>query len=152
MIDTAFLNLFRQLMKNNFMAPGKPTFGAKPSEAKIKHLLDAGEPYLPTQFRDGYAEPLLGRLDSVFTQLSSSEGTDTFTLETITGPVYQHAEPKVRPALDRFLAVVSDMYRSFLDKTKRGTIPTRTQSPSPAVCTPGVRSSAPATTPRSSPA
>src|SRR5438552_1309054 len=46
MIDTGFANLFRQLMKNHFMTPGKPVFGAKPTEVKIKGLVAGGAAYL----------------------------------------------------------------------------------------------------------
>src|SRR5215471_1283267 len=120
MIDIGFANLFRQLMKNHFMTAGKPAFGARPTEAKIRGLVAAGAVYLPEPFRQGYSEPLDHRLDSLFARFSTPQGVDTFDLETLTGSVYQHADARTRPSLDRFLAVISDMYHSFLGKAKRG--------------------------------
>src|SRR5262249_58877051 len=49
----------------------------------------------------------------------SPRGIDALTLETFTAAVYQHSDAKLTPQLHRFLAVISNMYRSFLDDAKR---------------------------------
>ena len=117
-IEVNFAQLYQSLMKTNFMALETPQIGARPQEPKVKRLVSAGDPLLPAPFRDGYADPLLQRLDGLIARLGGAQG-DTSTLETMTGCVYQHSQRALQPPLNRFLAVISNLYRSFLDNTKR---------------------------------
>ncbi|HUI60094.1 MAG TPA: hypothetical protein VLX90_07720 [Steroidobacteraceae bacterium] len=118
-IEVNFSQLYQSLMKTNFMTPETPKFGARPQERKVKTLVSAGDPLLPAPFRDAYSDPLLTRLDGVFARLGGANG-DPATLETLTGCVYQHTQRALQPPLNRFLAVISNLYRSFLDNSKRG--------------------------------
>jgi nucleoside phosphorylase len=120
MFETNFVALFHALMEINFMEEGPTQLGANPTETKVQSLLKKGEPFLPTPFRKGYADPMRERLDSVFARLTTPDGQlDLDTLEALAGAVYQHDNAKLRPELDRFLAVISNLYRSFLDRGKR---------------------------------
>jgi nucleoside phosphorylase len=114
-IDNNFKSLFTVLMKTNFLKKKTPAFGPKPSAAKVKSLVTAGERFLPVPFRDGYAVPLLDHLSGVIAKVQGN----AVDVEALTGCVYQHSNTPLRPWLDRFLAVISDLYRSFLDKSKR---------------------------------
>ena len=118
-IDQKFQDLYSTLIKTNFMSSLAPAFGAKPGTGKIQTLIAGGSPRLPARFRDAYADPLAKHLESLFAQLESPRGLDTLTLETFTAAVYQHSDAKLTPQLHRFLAVISNMYRSFLDDAKR---------------------------------
>jgi hypothetical protein len=118
-VELKFEELYARLMKANFLAAVRPAFGKKPSPSAVKGLILKGSNRLPATFRSGYANPLSTHLESLFAQLSTAQGTDVVTLESFTGAVYQHADAKLQPELHRFLAVISNMYRSFLDKTKR---------------------------------
>lgn len=118
-VETNFSQLYQALMKINFMTPATPEFGASVREPKVKSLIGAADPLLPSPFRDNYSDPLLNRLDGVLARLSAGQGPDPSLVETLTGCVYQHSDRSMRPSLNRFLAVISNMYRSFLDKAKR---------------------------------
>lgn len=117
-IDSSkFQAFFEQLMNVNLFgsAPPPPPFGKKPTAAKLKKVLAAGAQLLPTVFRDDYAVPLEQNLTAVLAQV----GQDLTSLEAITGAVYQQAQKTGLPQLHRFLAVISDLYRSFLSKKRR---------------------------------
>src|SRR5882762_6564918 len=114
-IEKNFNTLYTQLMKTKFLAGTTPAFGAAPTEKKLKSLVNKTDALLPHPFRAGYVTPMLDRADSVFARL----GTDSFSLETLTGCIYQHADNSIKPELNRFLAVISDLYLSFLNKSTR---------------------------------
>lgn len=115
-IETNFNSLYTQLMKTKFLAPATPAFGAKPAEAKIRALVNKAGSLLPAPYRSGYVTPLLDRSDSIFARLGAA---DAFSVETLTGCIYQHADKKILPQMNRFLAVISDLYASFLSKSTR---------------------------------
>jgi len=115
-IQMNFSALYNVLMKTNFMASKAPAFGNNPVEAKIEAMVKKGTPFIPTPFRDGYVTPLLDRLDSI---LSRQGAANAFMVETLTGCVYQHGDKAIRPPLNRFLAVISDLYVSFLNRGER---------------------------------
>lgn len=115
-IETNFNTLYTQLMKSDFLASGTPAFGARPTELKLKGLVTKSESSLPAPFRSGYVTPLLGRFDSLFARVAPSSA---FFVETLTGCIYQHADKETQPQLNRFLAVISDLYLSFLNRSTR---------------------------------
>lgn len=115
--STKFQSFFDKLMKIKLFgsAPPPPPFGKKPTVAKLQKAITPGAQLLPTVFRDGYATPLQQNLTQVLAQL----GQDLTSIEAITGAVYQQAQKVGQPQLHRFLAVISDLYRSFLSKKRR---------------------------------
>lgn len=117
-IDSAnFQTLFKNLARTNLFgsAPPPPPFGKIPTLAKVKKAVAPGAQLLPTVYRDGYSTPLQQNLAAVLAQL----GRDVTSIETITGAVYQQAQKTGKPQLQRFLAVISDLYRSFLSEKRR---------------------------------
>lgn len=117
--EANFRKLYSALMEKDFVAGGNPPFGDPPKVSLIKEKIEAGKSFLPTAFLEGYADPLSRRLDSVIARLRASSGPGAVYIETVTGAVYQHADTGLQPALNRFLAVVSNLYQSFLDARKR---------------------------------
>jgi hypothetical protein len=101
-----------------------------PGGAAVKGAVEAGAALVPPTYKSTYIEPLEADLDRL---LSLAERGDPTTAETLAAAVYQHAPNSANAAaLNRFLAVISDLYRSFLDKDKRagiGVLPTETLPP-----------------------
>lgn len=100
------------------------------SMASIRAATAKGAPFLPVSYQDHFAAPLDAKLPTLMSkldqQVQSGERTPqyrAFALETLYGAVYQHGHRvtpiEARPQLKRFLAVVSNMYRSFVDADKR---------------------------------
>src|SRR5262249_50058643 len=114
---SAFNELFNQVMQVDLFGkapPDLPFHDARDAGA-VGAAINSGTPYVPLAFQNAYVNPLLQNLSSVLRQLDG----DATTVETISGAVYQHADASVRPHLHRFLAVISDLFRSFLSKQKR---------------------------------
>jgi hypothetical protein len=106
------------------------------AKSQISTLLENGGVFVPRVYRQDYATPLQNNL-SVFIARLQSESMSTIiaNLEPFGAPLYQH-DPKttktnVRPQLRRFLAVVSNLYRSFVSEKKRKSIdvPIVTETP-----------------------
>jgi len=97
--------------------PPPPPIGEPVSLQAVRDAISGGGNLLPRVYRVAYADPLEQNLPAVFAQLAREE--DTTILEAVAGAVYQHQDHPGRSALDRFLAVVSNLYRSFLDQQKR---------------------------------
>lgn len=116
---TSLGRLFDVLMKVKLTAatPPPPPFGRRPTVARVQALVDAGAQLLPKLFRDSYSAPLAAHLKPLVSQ--SVAAGDLTTLETLTGAVYQHNQRVGKTELHRFLAVISNLYRSFLDEKKR---------------------------------
>lgn len=110
-----FQQLFDVLMQINLGAtvPPPPPYGVRPTWTKVKRAVDAGARLIPQPFLDGYVAPLQKNLKDLVKDRKRRE------LETLTGAVYQHAQMRGKSELTRFLAVVSDLFQSFLDKKKR---------------------------------
>src|SRR5215471_7089403 len=107
--------------------------GIRPSLASLANVRAAiakGAPFLPGVYREQYYRPLDGALPHVMEKLalqvkSGEKSRDEMTteLEWLAAGIYQHA-PKVTrvyagPELKRLSAVVSNLFRSFLDRDKR---------------------------------
>lgn len=119
MIDpTCFRDLFRTLMADQLLAGGAAKML---DEEQLRALLATNERRLPMSFRRGYVEPLRHNAVTVIEELGASEGAED-QIETIFGAVYQHSDTGLQPYLRRFLAVISNLYRSFLDGSKRGSL------------------------------
>jgi nucleoside phosphorylase len=118
-ITTQFTAIYKTIVGVHLTSntPPPPPYGAKPTLARVKQAVNRGEPLLPKVFRDGYAVPLSTHLSSLVARMLRAQ--DAITLETMTGAVYQHNQTMGQAQLRRFLAVISDLYQSFLDKNKR---------------------------------
>ncbi|AEV97418.1 hypothetical protein A4D02_33100 [Niastella koreensis] len=117
--DHSFNDLYNTLMEYNFLKPAVPAFGKEPALDKVRSLVNAGGLQLPAQFRTAYSDPLEHRLTGLFERLKAGDSDWVNTLESLTGSVYQQMPGKMTADLHRFLAVISNFYRSFLDSSKR---------------------------------
>lgn len=98
--------------------------------ASLRAATAKGAPFLPMVYQQGYAEPLQAKLagivDKLDQQVQHGERPPAYraqVLEALFGAIYQHGHDvtkvEARPQLKRFLAVVSNLYRSFIDDDKR---------------------------------
>jgi hypothetical protein len=102
--------------------PPVPPWGSAPSLEAYQKVVDTCAPYLPDCYQETYVAPLrrnLSRIDSLGTAL----GNAINPAETFLGPLYE-LDPscEVRGYLLRFLILVADIYRSFLNKEKRAAL------------------------------
>jgi hypothetical protein len=107
----AFKELFLVLRNNNLFADG-PSAKIDLSDNKaVNEAIAAATPKLPALYYDSYIAPLQKNLDFVMKRES------TATLETLAGAVYdhRHQDREVRRSLKSFLAVISNLYRSFME-------------------------------------
>lgn len=113
-----FQKLYDVLRKLDLTGDGPPEApwgGDAPTVDVIRDAIGEAMTALPRVYRSGYAAPLLDSLGTLVPALAS----DSFALEAITGAVYDHSDTTVRVQLRQFLAVVSNLYRSFLSASKR---------------------------------
>ena len=75
---------------------------------RLKVLLRNGSRYLPGPYLQNYGDPLLRNLDSV-------QKWSSGTVETLAGAVYDHDNLDYRNELHGFLALTSNIYRSFME-------------------------------------
>ncbi len=111
-----FNRLFDQIMKIDLAGrgPDRVPFKRNPTLDDIRPLVEANRHMLPVIYQDKYATPLANNLRTVAELLKGN-----MILETVLGAVYGHADPQAAPQLRRFLAVISDFYRSFLSSKRR---------------------------------
>src|SRR5260370_39451002 len=111
-----FLLLCKQLASLDLFGDGPPgvPWGSSLTSADVSKAIDSGIDRLPLSYREGYGVVLREHLNSLIAQAGQKE---PWLVETLAGAVYDHALGSgVDPELDRFLAVVSNLYRSFLSK------------------------------------
>jgi hypothetical protein len=113
-----FHALYDVLQKQHLLKAGRNSLGNEPVEARARELVQQFSGLLPTGFEDAYSAPLQKRLPALFAQLTAGN-IDANFLETLCGPVYQLGDSALKKDLHRFLAVVADLYDSFLNHTKR---------------------------------
>ena len=106
------------------------------SPAELTTVISYNAAFVPLAYRRGYAAALIDVLPSLLARLQEASPAQAISaLEPYCAPIYQLAPSStymdVRKELQRFLAVVSNLYRSFLDKKKRGSIdvPLSTEQP-----------------------
>ena len=127
---TKFIRLYDQFLKIDFTGNVR---GIRPPLASAKQVRAAtgkGAPHLPLVYRQDFHAPMDLALPHVLDNLEhdvktgeKSRAEAQARLEVLYAPVYQHA-PKLTavhagPQLKRFLAVVSNLFRSFGDNDKR---------------------------------
>lgn len=112
---SGFARLCQKFAEIDLEGKGPPI----PPDIDLEQEIRRGAIALPQTFRRGYAEPLLENLLSVLLQTIG----DLSVREALTGAVYDHIpESEVREPLHRFLAVISNLYRSFLSEAKRAAV------------------------------
>ena len=114
-MDT-FTKLYQRLLRIDFFGTaGEPL----PHGTTLVKAVNVGANVLPHVYSDGYAQPLEHNLKRLV-QLETARRLEPGTVETLAAAVYQHHNGSANSQqLERFLAVISNLYRSFLDKTKR---------------------------------
>jgi len=116
-----FQALYNRLKTEEFFGIGGEEMPKGPS---LKEAVEEGSCSLPKSYIDGYAVPLEGHLPHLERQ-NPTDQLKPRILEAIAGAVYQHRDGPAQngstpPApLRRFLAVISNLYRSFLADEKR---------------------------------
>ena len=114
----SFTQLFQRLASIDLFGSGPPEVpwqGSQPTADTFSAAIAQASSRLPLAFRAAYIEPLQSNVDHVIQELSGADDI----LETVGAAIYDHGVAGVDPELDRFLAVISNFYRSFLDATKR---------------------------------
>ncbi|MSU63388.1 MAG: hypothetical protein EXS31_13500 [Pedosphaera sp.] len=120
-----FTKLCHDLSKVDLFGDGPPLppYGNRPTVTKVLAAVDSGVAALPPVYQDNYSTPLKAALPSTLANPDPRRRIDALTLETVTGVVYQHAAGSgVAPELGRFLAVISNLYRTFLDGGARARV------------------------------
>jgi len=125
-----FTELYDQFLKIDFTGT---TSGIRPplkSEKDVRAATAKGAPFLPLIYQQNFHAPMDAALPQLILKLKHDVQTGEKTAEEATtrleqfyAPIYQHG-PKVAsvnagPQLKRFLAVVSNLFRSFTDRDKR---------------------------------
>src|SRR5215471_14963074 len=131
-MDTKFLKFCKMLNSNiRFTVNGPPRVPFKDSfdAPSMRTLIESAAGLLPVAYQKGYAKPLAAKLPRLVRgQGEELQALDpnqrikddaTPYLEALLGAIYDHENAEVRKPLQRFLAVTSNLYRSFLDRTKR---------------------------------
>ncbi len=124
-----FKQLYGQLFEIDYTG-AVPDICVPLNVASIRAATAKGAPFLPMIYQQSYAEPLDTKLAGIVSkldqQVQSGEHPAAYraqVLEALYGAVYQHGHKvtkvEARPQLKRFLAVVSNLYRSFIDASKR---------------------------------
>jgi hypothetical protein len=86
---------------------------------KYADAVRAGRDYLPLPYQDTYVEPLLRYLSRIV----RADDDPTAMAQIMAGAVAQHqGDSPVRQPLRQFLAIVSNLYRSFLASDKRSAV------------------------------
>jgi len=92
--------------------------------AELATKIDMGTAFVPPLYKQSYAASLGTAFPDLLRQLGGTPTAQAVAeLEPFCAPIYQHAKgvtrTKVTPELQRFLAVISNLYRSFLNSNKR---------------------------------
>ena len=130
-VDLAkFSELYQKLFDVDYFGSVPGICPSLASVASIRAATAKGAPFLPMLYHHSYFEQVDARLPDVMSklkqQVARGERTPEYmamVLEAVYGAVYQHGHRVSRveayPQLKRFLAVVSNLYRSFVDANKR---------------------------------
>jgi hypothetical protein len=103
------------------------------TEADVLRATGRGAPFLPRVYHQNFYQPMMGQLPNLMNklrqQVQSGQKTPaelTARLESLYAVVYQHGTKvtriDARAQLTRFLAVVSNLYRSFVNANKRSAV------------------------------
>src|SRR5689334_9941360 len=130
-VDLAkFSELYQKLFEVDYFGNVPGICVSLASVASIRAATAKGAPRLPLVYHHDYFAQVDAELARVFEklkqQVASGERTPAYkamVLEAVYGAVYQHGNGvtpvQAHRQLKRFLAVVSNLYRSFVDASKR---------------------------------
>jgi len=116
--EEAFTELFRHLAGVDLFGSGPPDVpwqGDPPTADAVRSAIGPAISRLPLAYQTAYIDPLEQNLDHVLQALTGNPQI----LESVGAAIFDHRVDQVDPELDRFLAVISNFYRSFLDATRR---------------------------------
>jgi hypothetical protein len=125
-----FTRLYDHLCKIDLTGSVPGIRPALSSVADVRAATSRGAPFLPLIYRQNFHEPLNAALPHVMEKLKQevksgqkSPTEMTTMLESLYAGIYQHGPRVTRidssAELRRFLAVVSNLFRSFVDRDKR---------------------------------
>lgn len=120
--EKKFMALCETLARYNLtgaVPPPPPWNDGTPRYDVVNHWVGRGGPALPWMYKKAYVDPLSENLGALIQRgvraAERHQKNSYLTLEMLTSAVYEHAPGyDWTPHLHRFLAVVSDLYRSFL--------------------------------------
>src|SRR5579864_1694695 len=125
-----FTELYDHLSKIDLTAEVRGVRPSLSTVAEVRAATAKGAPFLPQIYRQNFSTPIDAALPHVMEQLTAevksgakSPAEMTAMLEWLYAGIYQHG-PRVTKVnasaeLKRFLAVVSNLFRSFSDRDKR---------------------------------
>jgi hypothetical protein len=111
---TRFLQWFQLLANTDVidLAGADIEVPPPPAPAHMLQILHAAKPYLPLKYQQNFIEPLITNFGSLLAQ-------EPWNAETYAGAIYQHLDSYEQSReLHCFLAVVSNLYRSFFIKER----------------------------------
>ena len=125
-----FTGLYDQFLKIDFTGTTPDIRPPLKTEKDVRAVTAKGAPFLPLIYQQNFHAPMEAALAQLMLKLKHDVQTGVKTpeeattrLEQFYAPVYQHGSRvtpiEAGPQLKRFLAVVSNLFRSFTDKDKR---------------------------------
>jgi hypothetical protein len=119
-----FRKLCKEISSIDLFGRDRSAFRPLRSRSEIIKVFETGAVYLPIAYRKAYAQFVRDVIPSLLIRVKEIDRSHRYHyLERLLAPVYAHAppyaSPDIRPQLRRFLAVVSNLYRSFNDPNKR---------------------------------
>ncbi len=125
-----FTQFYDHLFKIDFTGSSPGIRPRLSTEADVLRATGRGAPFLPRVYHQNFYQPMMGQLPNLMNklrqQVQSGQKTPaelTARLESLYAVVYQHGTRvtriDARAQLTRFLAVVSNLYRSFVNSNKR---------------------------------
>src|ERR1700743_1768525 len=125
-----FTALYDQLLQIDFTGIERRLRPPLANAKDVRAATAKGAPNLPLLYQQNFHQPMDAKLAGVLEQLKAdvkkgdkTEGEALARLESLYAPIYQHGanvtSVKAGPQLRRFLAVVSNLFRSFSDHEKR---------------------------------
>jgi hypothetical protein len=125
-----FTALYDQFLQIDFTGTERHLRPPLANAKDVRAATAKGAPHLPLLYQQNFHQPMDAALANLLDQLKQDVKNRTKTeaealarLESFYAPIYQHGpnvtSVKAGPQLRRFLAVVSNLFRSFADHDKR---------------------------------
>ena len=125
-----FTALYDQFLQIDFTGTERRLRPPLANARDVRAATAKGAPHLPRLYQQNFHQPMDGQLAGLLEALKQdvkkgdkTKGEAVARLESFYAPIYQHATDvtsvKAGPQLRRFLAVVSNLFRSFADHDKR---------------------------------